>query len=226
MTLDLRSRRGGALVAASVVVVAVVAVVAVFGLVPYPDVPTLADQPDPPVTGQLAYITYGSSQRQPCLHVVDGLGEDGQLVCGSAYGGALHWIDEGRLGVADFRGAAAAISVIDAATGEVIDTMPEDRDRDEPFPTGVDPENDDGDVLLIGEEDDRVWLDARRADGRTDRLLELEGPASYTLYDAGWTADGRWAVVQDSQQRLLVVDAEGTAPARVWATDVSSTAVR
>ncbi len=217
-----RGRRVWALVVAVVVVVVAVAVIIAFGIVPYPDLPAMADQPDPPVTGQIAYARYDGDG--PCVHVVDGRGREDELGCGSAFEGSLRWIDEDRLGVQRF-GGSARIDVYDVATGEVVETLV-DHDEDL-FDRGVLQDvAADGRRVTTGGEEGRVWVEVVDDAGAVERVLELDGPERYQLHDVGWTEDGAWIVARDSGQRVIVVDAEGRVEPRLWAQDVGDLVIR
>lgn len=220
---DPRRRSIATLVVAAAVVAIVTVVVIAFGIAPYPDVPRLADQPEPAVTAQLAYLAY---DREPCLHVVDGSGLDREVRCGSdVEGGALAWQDDGHVLVHRYR-FEEEIVTIDVATGQVTETRPATAaEQKQPVPAGVDQRADGARVATTGS-DGTARVEVRTSDGVTTTVLELEGPDGYRLEDARWSHDGDWIVVRDTAQRLLVFGADGEPAPRTWITDVWDYAVR
>lgn len=211
MTPDAPVRQRWALVGAVAVVVVVVVIVVLFGLVPYPDLVPVTAEPDPPVTARLAYLDYEDA-RGECLHLVDGRGHDREVGCGAGYGGELRWLDDERLAVAAFGPPGASIRVIDASTGEVAKIL---QGPLEP-PAASDVRHDGARVYADGR-DGEVWVAVIEPDGGTRRVLELDGPATYSLNQTVWTSDGEWIVALDSIGRLVVVDAGGRTAPRLWA---------
>ncbi|HUG85174.1 MAG TPA: hypothetical protein VMM13_11445 [Euzebya sp.] len=212
-------RKRWALVAAIVVVALVIGVVVAFGLIPYPDLPSVADQPDPPVTAQLAYTSY--ERAGPCVHVVDGRGRDRELGCGQSFQGVPVWLEDGRLGLRSYEPDGSTVAVLQTDTGEVIERVEELRTERQDLQVT----NEAGEELRIGGQDGRTWVQVTGPDGDGRRVLELDGPGTYQLYEVGWSTDGDWIVAQDSIGRVLVVAADGRVEARIWATDVGSVAV-
>lgn len=205
------SRSRWSLVAAGVVVAAALAVVVVFGVIPYPDPPALADSPDPPVTARLALLTEG----RECLVVVEGDGTEQELGCGSRFEAwAVEWASADTLELDGTRGNGQRV-VIDANTGDQVGVQPLPEGPAEPIPQNA--QNADGDVIQTGNDDGVAWVEVITTDGWTDRIVALDGPRGYHLYDPRWSADGRWLAVRDSLDRILVVDAAGAVPVRVWA---------
>lgn len=193
----------------------VIAVVAVFGLEPYPDLPSLAAQPDPPVTGRVAYVEYGMGGA--CLHVVDGAGRDEELGCGPGYDGEIHWVDDGQLGVRTYRDLdASTVDVLDVATGELVDEL---ELAAGPVP-GLDRTNEAGDRVSTDVRTGLATVYVTSAGGDRQAVLEVDGPAGYTFVDVGWTDDGRWIAALDTIGRVVAIDAEGEAEARIWADDI------
>ncbi len=217
------ARSVAALVAAAAVVVVVVGVVVAFGIAPYPDVPRLADQPDPPVTSQLAYLVY--DEREPCLHVVDGRGVDREVRCGTdVEAGAPTWLDDGHVELHRYRFGDEVVT-IDVATGELTDTRPATEGEKAPPVFGSD-ERDDGARVATTGTGSTARVEVRTAAGETTTVLELDGPDGYRLEDPRWTGDGDWIVVRDTGGRVLVLGADGTPSPRVWVTDVWEYAAR
>lgn len=211
------------LVGAVALIVVVIGVVAVFGVQPYPALPTVAEQPDPPVTGRLAYVAYEGGEG-PCLHVVQGDGRDEELGCGTDYEGEIYWVDDGRLGVRRFRERdTSTVDVLDVATGELL----EEREVASTTPVpGLDRTNDAGDRVATDARAGRATVTVTPDDGEREVVLELDGPSGYAFVDVGWTGDGRWIAVLDSAGRVIAVDPQGEAVARIWAVDIGYFVVR
>lgn len=211
--IDLRRHRGPTLAVAGAVVAVVVAAVLLFGVVPYPELPTLEAAPVPELDADLAVLRYGDDG--PCLSVVDPAGVERELACGPAVEGfGLRWLDDGRIALEGGR-APDAVTVVDPTTGEVVrrtgdGLLPMPDDRSDRFgQLAPDPPGSPPGVSILDEE---------------RSLVVLDGPPSYDLVQPRWTADGRAVVVGDTIGRVLVVPADG-GDARVWAEDVGEWAI-
>lgn len=201
---DLSGRPRLALAGAVGIVVLVVAAVVVFGLVPYPDLPTVEEVPDPPLTARLALMTFGMDG--PCLDVVEPDGERRQVACGSQFEGfGLSWLNDDEVRIASGFDERRHLAV-DVDTGAI---------RTVEAPEETSPPDDS--LMTVGQ-DGRTAVEVRRSDGSTEVLFELEGPARYSLFQPMSSSDGRWVVVQDSIGRVLVVPSDG-GPVRVWLDD-------
>ncbi len=212
--LDLSARPRLALGGAVTVVAVVVGVVLAFGLVPYPALPTVADQPAPRLTVRLALVDHGPDGS--CLQVADAEGARRTVDCGPGVEGFdLRWLDEDEVALTSgFDGRQrTAVDVTTGATRPLpdADATPEDRR------TGSDPRYG---TLTTGRDGDMAVLEVRRPDGTEATLLQLQGPERYDLYQPMWSEDGRWVVVQDSAQRVIVLPAAG-GQARIWLDDVT-----
>jgi hypothetical protein len=210
-TLDRRTAIGiGAAVAAVLLGVALVFVV---GVVPYPDLATVKEQPAPAVPGRLAYVRWDDGA---CLRVVDGDGTDREVRCDDRLGGPLAWGEDGRtVEVVSFGPTGETVEVVDVESGDVVETRtvgtgspgipleePGVRERD-------------GAVLSVTRDGSAAVVELRE-DGETDTVLRLDGPSGYSFWDVRWAPDGDWIAVLDSLDRVLVVSVEGDADARVW----------
>ena len=221
MTLDLRARRRTALWVAVALVVLAVGVVVAFGITPYPSPPAVAERPDPQVSARLAFVRFGA--RAPCLHVVDGRGDERELGCDERYSGDLRWVDDRHVAVRSYTDGAR--HVVDVETAEVTVDAQVATETLQPEPLAQ-ATSADGHEARTGAGAGSVWVDVVAPDGAVTRVVEFDAPDGYDLYDARWSADGRWVAVLDSAQRVLVVDAAGRVPVRLWASDVGQFAVR
>lgn len=208
---DLTAHRRAVLLGAAVLVVTALVAVLVFGLVPYPDLPSIMTQPDPPVTARLAVISYDGAS--PCLSVVDGEGGQREVGCGSRYGGSgLRWRSDEEVSLFSPSGLGSLL-VVDVRTGTTRtvadDTVPDDPGGDRRYGT-----------LSTSAEDGTSHVEVQRPDGTQERLLSLDGPERYGLWQPLWSDDGDWVIVQDSVGRVLVVPADG-GQARLWVQDLN-----
>lgn len=205
------------LAGAVALIVIVVGVVVAFGLEPYPELPSVAEQPDPPVTGRLAYVEYEMAGGA-CLHVVEGDGADEELGCGPGYDGEIYWVDDGQLGVRSYREFdSSTVDVLDVATGELVDEL--ELEGPGPVP-GLERTSDAGDRISIDVRTGLATVYVTPEGGEREVVLEVDGPTGYTFVDVGWTDDGRWIAALDTIGRVIAIDGSGGAEARIWATDI------
>lgn len=206
-----RHRPAIAIAGAAVVVVVTILMILVFGLVPVPSFPSLAEEPDPSVPGTVAFVR--SDQEQQCLSIVPaGGGEITDLQCTTEWYGleALAWTPDGALAAAAYAGGAPEVAVFDTTTGEEVDRVA----VGDPDPVAAwqreRQERDDGSRLLLsGGVGGEATLRVRDPDGSRRDLIHVEGPRDYRFTAAQWSPDGAWVLVADTRGRLLVVAAEG-----------------
>ncbi len=75
----------------------------------------------------------------------------------------------------------------------------------------------DGSRLVTRNDRGHVTVAMVRGDERTT-LLDVTGPRDYGIWDASWSPDGRFALVTDSERRVLVIPADGSRDARALTT--------
>ena len=106
------------IVAAVSVLVVVTAIIFVFGVIPLPDFPSLAEQPDPSIPGTVAYLAFDNEfGNEPCLVTMPASG-------GGARGGLVwleyvefpSWTADRLLAVVDYT-AQPSYLLIDPTTG-------------------------------------------------------------------------------------------------------------
>lgn len=191
-----------ALVAAAAVVVITVGLVLVFGLARPPALASLAEEPEPTLDAAVAWVRF---DREACLEVATPDAATREVVCGLRGEEILGWDADGIAMLVWER--SSAVEVIDPDSGEVVEVRPYD----------VDP----------WEGREREWnrVDTRQHDGvltvrfdGTD-LWEVEAPESYWINPGSVSPDGRFVVAFDSADRLLLFDATGERPPRVWLED-------
>lgn len=107
-----------------------------------------------------------------------------------------------------------AFVVVDPATGEVVQDLGVDPDRDmqpvEP-PMGSVHVHTDGDRVLRTDESGTM------GEGEGEVLLDLHGPPGYQLHGAATSPDGAWVVAQTARGELVVAPTDGSAAPHVWA---------
>lgn len=205
------------IVAAVSVLAVVTAIIFLFGVIPLPEFPSLADQPDPSIPGTVAYVEFDDT---PCLVTLPASGGDPDEVwCGRQYVEFPSWTADGLLVVLDYTQQPSYL-LIDPTTGTEVDRIPQTSQPGEPvplpYPADGRQERPDGarvraDGLRGGETSVVV-----RIDGTDQTILTVErAPSDYSFIEAQWSPDGAWVLVSDSEGRLLIVGADGTPGARV-----------
>lgn len=204
-------RRPALLVAAAVLVVAVTGAVLLFA-VPRP--PPLDPLPAGATEGRVAWSSWAGDG--PCVHVLHPDGERDRWCEVGLSGTPVVWRD-GSLLLADDQGMGTGLVVLDPATGEV-ERRPLRPDEEDLRPLIEEP------WLLH----DRGATDVAtsRRDGRltvrVDEVVvwEVDAHPDYTVREVRRSADGSTLLLLDAAGRLLVAPTDGSAPPRVWATDV------
>jgi hypothetical protein len=193
------------LIAAGVLVLLVVGAVLVFGVQRPPALDTLADAPEPGPDAGIAYVV-----ERPDGGCVEIARPDGTVVgpwCDRRGGELVGWTDEGLL--LRYWDGTEAVRILDPETGEVVGRA-RDRAWREPYDHhDVWTEHRDGELIVRLDEDDT-------------ELWRVEVTDRYEIRTSATSEDGAWVAMVDSADRLLVVPADGSAPPRVWTTDVSS----
>jgi hypothetical protein len=193
------------LIGAGVLVLLVVGGVLLFGIVRPPELPSLAEVPDPAPTSSVAYLT--EQAERTCIRVAQ---PDGTTVgpwCDRMGGELVGWDEDGLL-LRRWDGVET-VRILDPTTGEVVGRAP-DRAWREPYDTAVVwTERRDGELIVRLDEDDT-------------ELWRVESPEPYEIRSSARSADDAWVAMVDSADRLLVVPADGSVGPRVWTTDVSS----
>lgn len=201
-------------VSASVVVIlAVLVAVLVFGVIPLPNYPSLADNSDTSIPGAVAFIT---DDNPPCLGVVQASGgPTTELRCGVVEVGTLGWTSEGLIVTIDFSSAAPRYLLIDPVSGEVVDTVPTDFEEPKPLAWESQSTRADGAVLITDNNRGTATVKVRVPNQEPTSILSTEGPQDYSFDVATWSPDGQWVLVVDSEGRILIVGESGTPTARL-----------
>ena len=197
------------LLAAAGLVVGVVAAVLLFGIARPPALASLSDRPDPAPSAGVAWSTWRDGGS--CIEVAQPDGSVAEVRCEPQDGELVGWVDGGPLLLARYGGGAPRVLEIDPDTGEVLGTRPEE--PEESFREGrfgdlaVASYRDRGDLVVV-------------MDGT--ELWRVDAPDAYDIRGSAMSPDGRFVALTDTADRLLVLEADGSTPPRVWAEDVPS----
>lgn len=214
------------------VVLAGLAVIAVFalGVRHVPDYPTLAEQPEPALSGTIAYSGW-TDEDGPCTWLAELGSPPRQLWCGedpSAPFGYASWVGfdaDGNLLVASYKPGTGTegpeLFVVDPNTLEVVSERPVDPSEQAP---DLSVRADGARAVVRQGDGEGSWELQVVTDGTARTVLTAYGPDDYSMWGAQWSPDGRSIVVFDSERRAIAVAAEGEANPRVIATDADQLA--
>jgi hypothetical protein len=181
-------------------VVGMLVAVLVFGRISLPAFPTLDAQPEPGLTGMIAFTR--ATRSTNCVFVIPAAGgEERELGCGDSWDAWPRWTEDGFVAVTDWRAAGRQL-VLDPVDGRIVRTEHPDRDGHE--------------VPFSGEHPVAGTLSSRVEDGRVEILVipprerervvaEIRGPRDYGVWELGWSPDGAWGLARDTAGRLLLV---------------------
>lgn len=218
------SRRSSATMLFGGIAVVAAVMLATTPFTPVPKFASLQATPDPAITGTVAFIR-GTDHR--CVFVVTASGAaERKIGCAHALGlnpNAVRWNSAGNL-VAESWDRNSRNVEINATTGKIIGRN---------VGSGFDQKFDDR--SLRASDNARVSIDMRSrgkprlivesSSGARHTVFATKGPLDYHFSDAAWSPDGHYAVVADSEARLLVVDVAATHPsARLLATNANAPA--
>ncbi|NIA26285.1 MAG: hypothetical protein GWP04_12070 [Gammaproteobacteria bacterium] len=204
-----------AVVLSVLVLVLVLTVVLVFGVIPFPEYPSLAEQPDPSIPGTVVF-TRGDDP--PCLEVVPaGGGVPRELRCDrDVVGNGLAWTSDGLIVTFDASTYPPQYALIDPESGQVVERFDAGLEGPEPlFPNPETSRRADGAVLTAGQSAGGATLMIKEPNKESRLLLEVSGPRNYRFDIVRWSPDGNWALVIDSEERLLILRATGDPEPRV-----------
>lgn len=217
-----RRRRRWPIIAPVVLVVVVVGFLlgreVYWNLRPVPEFGSLVTDPDPSLTGTVAFQGVGADN---CVWVVPASGGAARKVTcpvGFAGGGTLRWLPDGRLQDSWYPGpdtqVAARSVIIDVRTGATTDVpaaeIPPAPARQE-HPTGPG-----GETVADRSQHGRLTV-TLTVDGRSRELLSVEAPSTYSLGQWAWSADGSFVVAKDDTDRLLLITTGDSSKTRVIA---------
>lgn len=226
MPAERRLRPAFAIVGAVAIAIAVVTVILLFGIRQPPSFPNVADERDERLAGRIAYVQEEDSRS--CVVVVDLPQMDRhEVVCGDEsdwYGQDVWWSRDGDLEVVLYEQDGPFIATFDPVTGAELDRRVQTVDDGPVYEdvwTTIRPR--DGAELTWYSDDGSVEVQLTVGE-RERTLLSARGPRDYSLWDVSWSPDGGWAMVSDSEGRLLVVAATSPLATLLVADDAHSAA--
>ena len=193
-------RSVAALVTAGVVVVGVVALVLVFGVARPPELPSLAEQPDPAPPASVAWTRW--DEGFACVDTLAPEGTVAEVACDLQGEELLAWDADG---IAMWVwGPREMVEILDPTTGEVVDTRPASGHLLDERPM---------DALRVRHEDGTLTATMRDTGAV---LWEVDAHENYRLREGRVSPDGEWVAAFDSAGRLLVAPTDGSVEPRVW----------
>jgi hypothetical protein len=186
-----------------VLVVAVVASVLAFGVIPTPKFKTITEAPLPGLTGQIAYLSSVSDEdSHVCADVLNVMtGVEKTLGCNFGAESQLTWLTDGRLAVEDVDysisdTSTANVSIYNVATGTVDTTF-----RAPSTIGGV------SGALTSTEVETGDGASLTDPNGKT--LVKVRAPRDYSFDSVEASPDGKFLLIEDSNNRLLVATQDG-----------------
>ena len=217
-----------ALVAGGIVIVAI-AVIVIFGFVPTPEYPPLAEEPDPELSGLIAYSIPEDSDHADefgsrCVYVVEfPEGQADKITCRDEIGWSMAWTDDGWLIVESFGQFNEfepgfhdfGLALIEPVEGGAFETVSYANDPNFLFSDHRQTRKD-GTRVRVEEGGTTVVLSS--PDGSTRDLFGSDSaPSNYHFNEAQWSPDGEYVLVVDTKGRIIVASASGDPLPRVIA---------
>lgn len=216
---------GGALL--GVVILVVGLTVGFTRITDVPAFPSLRQAPDGVIAGSIAFIRPGGAERCVYLTAATGSTPERKLLCERNVDEgpmALSWNDAGHLVAREFSSRGPEAVEIDPVDGHVVSRTP----AGDPGKVSIGTARRAVDGAFV-EVEERTGghprLVLRTASGATRTIFVATGPRDYHFQYSSWSPDGHYALVVDSEDRLLVVDVDSPSPtARILATAATSPA--
>ncbi|MCZ6567764.1 MAG: hypothetical protein O6923_05645 [Actinobacteria bacterium] len=209
--------RTAALLAGGIVVVAT-AVIVIFGFVPTPKYPLLAEELDPGLSGMIAYVIPEDSDRADefgsrCVYVIElPEGQTNEITCREQIGWGMAWTDDGWLVVEN---VGLGLALIEPVEGGAFERVNYERD---PSFLWSDHRQTRRDGTRVRVEDAGTTVVVVSPDGSTRDLFGTDdAPSNYRFNEAQWSPDGKYVLVVDTEGRIIVVAVSGDPRPRVVA---------
>jgi hypothetical protein len=174
---------------------------------PVPSFPALTEQSDPGRVGTIAFI--GAYPEDGCVWVAPASGVIRLRKVGCVRGsvGSLAWRDDGTLEGTRFirsaQGGSETRWIADVRTGTITD-VPGSEQPPSKIPVSDAPRGPNGEVLEFSHRGDDMVVRLRTGSG-SRTLATFAAPTRYTLGQVAWSADGSYAAVHDSTDRVLLI---------------------
>ncbi len=188
---------------------------------PFPDFPSLVNNPDTNLTGTVAFF---DSFPDNCLHVIAASGGVSRKVkC--LKGEMATWLPDGRVQVTSYadrdKSSDDTRVIVNVETGRTTPVLSAS------IPPWSDPR------VVQGPNGEEVRTISRRGnialilkDVNGERtLLSVNAPTSYTLGPPSWSPTGDWFIVKDGIDRLLTITTNATPTVRILAKNAWGQAV-
>lgn len=208
-----RTRRAVGLGLAAVVVIVAVALVAWLGVVPYPDLKMLRDQPEPAPPGRLVYQAENGDET--CIRIAEGDGTLRDLRCEDGHRGEIvRWSDDAATVLVErYEGQAVVVEHLDPETGQVLERHVE---PDSARPRPHEPPDDQAPILITEGHGGTATLRLLTTSGDDRVLWQVDGPREYHFRETRWSQDHQWVLVRDSRNHWIILRAQGEPLPRIW----------
>ncbi len=162
----------------------------------HPSPPSLRDNPNPAIPGQIAYVDEDS-----CIIIADASGESRrELLCRDSVG-QITWLDANTIGYVSFTGSAPVLVRVDIATGVETFTanslVIDGPDFESPLGERLIVEYG-GEILVVG------------TDGRPRQIREFDVPDHRSPYLVTWSPDGEWILLGYDGGELWILSRDGS----------------
>lgn len=220
--------RTAALLAGGIVVVAT-AVIVIFGFVPTPTYPLLAEEPDPKLSGMIAYAIPEDTDHDDgfgsrCVYMIElPEGQANEITCREQIGWGMAWTDDGWLVVENFghdnrfdrKFDSFGVALIEPVEGGAFERVKYERDSDILW---SDHRQTRRDGTRVRVEDAGTTVVVVSPDGSTRDLFGSDdAPSNYRFNEPQWSPDGKYVLVVDTEGRIIVAAASGDPRPRVVA---------
>ena len=189
---------------------------------PFPDFPSLINNPDTKLRGTVVFF---DSFPDNCLHVIAASGGTSRKVkC--LKGEVATWLPDGRVQVTSYADRDKSTDderfIVDVATGQSLSVSPESIPA---WSEATQMQGPNGEQVRTVSRRGTITLFLKNAN-RERVLFSVGAPTSYTLSYPSWSPTGDWFVVKDGLDRLLVITTNETPTVRIlaknaWGQDVT-----
>jgi len=206
------THRRAVVVAAIALVVLVAGFILLVGYVPPPSFPDVSEAaPAPP--GTVVFQRW--EDQQTCIYTIPAAGgRQDRVACDPEFGQPLGWTADGHIAVLTYGPEAARVKVLHPTTGEVVATGAAVGAEQAMYEAHEARGRFGGKQLEATAYRGSAGI-ATRSEGDAvgdslEEILRVEAPRTYGMWDLQWSPDGRWILVVDSENRIIVAAADGS----------------